>query len=214
MTPAELNTYCRQRYNATADTFYSDPEMYTYMYDAAMSLARETFCIRNVYTTSTVIDQREYSKPSRSIALKRVTYEGAKLTKISDRDDDTLTANNEETTQTGTPIAYWEWSSVIDLRPIPVAVGTLKIYSYDQPDVVTVSSTFDVPSRYHMDMSNYVLWMMAMKDKNTTVAGMYKDVWADNKKEIKRQEMKILRRDSFSAVIDDIYQPVATVGTF
>ncbi len=212
MTPAELNTYVRQRYNASNDGFFADTELYSYMYDAAMQLARESLCIRNIYTSSTVIDQREYAKPARSISIKRISYEGAKLFKINDRIDDALTLNNQDTTQTGTPLYYWEWSSTVDLRPVPDAVGDLKIYSYDQPDVVSATSTFDVPSRYHLDMANFVLSMMAMKDKNFTAADHYSQVWLQNKKDAKRQEVKFTKGDSFGAVLDELSIPVTTVG--
>lgn len=212
MTPAELNTYARSQWNASSDGFFTDTEMYTYMYDAAMQLARETKCIRNVYTTSTVVDQHEYTRPSRAIAIKRITYEGSKLTKTSDRVDDAMTLNQQETTSTGTPQYYWEWSTTLLLRPVPAAVGTIKIYSYDMPDVVSASSTFDVPTRYHLDMSLFLLAKIAAKDKNFGAAGAYQVAWEKAKTDIKRQEAKLLRGDEFATVIDESLLPINLMG--
>ncbi len=212
MTPGDLNTYCRQQYNATSDNFFSDTELYLYMYDAAIQLAREAKVIRNVYTAPTVIDQQEYDRPSRSIAIKRITYEGQKLIKIVDKEDDLLTSFNQATTQTGAPRYYWEWSTTLILRPVPDAVGTLRIYSFDQPDTVSATSTFDVPSRYHPDMGNFVLWKMALKDKNFQVARIYQDLWLKNLADAKRDEAKLVRGDSNASVFAEVDSPIWAVG--
>ena len=83
MDVSDLVTYARQQYNATSDSFFSDTELYSYIYDAQMQLARFTSCIRGTYTQSTVASQQEYSMPSDVISVKRVTYDGKRLAPIS-----------------------------------------------------------------------------------------------------------------------------------
>jgi len=203
MTPSELNTYCRQRYNATADNFFSDTELYSYMYDAQMQLARETKCIKAVYSSSTVASQNEYDKPSRSVSIKRVTYGGKKLVKINDKLDDYLTGGDQDTTSTGEPQYYWDWGTTIHLRPTPDAIGTLKIYSFDVPDTVLATGTFNVPLRYHLDLADFVLFMMALKDKNFDVAAIYERSWQTKLSNAKRYESKLARGDAWEGVIPE-----------
>lgn len=214
MTPTELVTFARQLYNASNDTFFSDPELYTLIWAAQMELARESLCIKRVYTSTTVAGQQEYSKPSACLSIKRITYNGQKLFKISDREDDALTLNNAVTTATGAPQYYWEWDTSIELRPVPDSALTLKIYTYDQPQTVTASTTLDVPSRYHLDIADYMLWRMCAKDKNFQAGANYERTWTKKLSDAKRYEKKFVRGDGYSHVLDEETLPVTIIGAF
>ncbi len=214
MTPTELVTYARQRYNAVTDTFFSDPELYTLIWDAQTQLARETNCIRRVYSTSTVIGQQEYQKPTASYSIKRITYNGQKIFKITDREDDSLTMYNQATTSTGAPQYYWEWDTAIELRPVPDAVNTLNIYTYDLPQIVTSTTTLDVPTRYHLDMADFLLKAMCDKEKNFQAGSAYGQSWAKKVMDAKKYERKLLRGDSFSHVLSEESLPVTIIGAF
>ncbi len=212
MTPDEIATLARQKWNSTSDTFFSDDELYSVIYAASTELALETQCIRNVYSATTVDSQQEYDKPSLSYSIKRITYDGRKLTKITDREDDSISLDTSTSTSTGVPCYYWEWSDVIELRPIPNDALTLKIYSYDLPDVVSAGSTLSVPLRYHVGMVDYLVAHMATKEKNFQAAGVYQAIWSKRVADAKRYEKKFLRGDSFSHVIDEEASFATIVG--
>ncbi len=212
MTPGDVITLARQKWNATTDTFYSDAELYTIIYAAEMELALETNCIRNVYTTTTVISQQEYQKPGSAYSIKRVTYNGLKLYKITDREDDAITLNNQTTTATGSPQYYSEWGTAIELRPVPDSALTLKMYTYDMPSTVTAVTTLDVPTRYHVALADYLVAHMATKDKNFQAASLFQTLWAKTVANAKRYEQKFLRGDAFSHVLDEESLPVTIVG--
>lgn len=214
MTPGDIATYARQRYNAVNDTFFADTELYTMIWHAQMELARETYCIRKVYTTTTVVSQQEYQKPTTCFSVKRITYNGRKLFKITDREDDALTLNNQVTAATGTPQYYWEWDTAIELRPVPDDTQTLKIYSYDLPQQVSAGSTLDVPARYHQDIADFLNWQMCAKDKNFEAAAFYQNSWLKRVADAKRYERKLLRGDSFTHVLDEESLPVTIIGAF
>lgn len=203
MTPTELEEYARQNYNAVGDTFYGQTELFRHIFNAQMELARESNCIRRVYTSPTVIGTQEYAKPTNTISIKRVTFNGAKLTAIDMREDDALTGNNADTGAQGTPVYYYEWGSSIFLRPVPDEVGTLKIFAFDQPQTVSATSTLDVPERYHHDIAIYILAFMALKDKNPQMHQTYKGLWDDLVLKAKASERKLLRGDSFRGVQDE-----------
>lgn len=200
MTPTELNNTARRRYNAVNDTFWSDEEIYDLIYDGCIDLAREAEVIRRVYTASTVASTRTYAYPTNTMAIKRIEYNGQKLKPIDFREDDAITWGDSSTTDSGTPQYYAVWNETIYLRPIPDSVGTLSIYSINEPSSITVASVLEIPSEYHMDLVTYIVAEMAAKDTNVGVAKYYIDRWEKKKTDAKRFEKKKLRADSFTSV--------------
>ncbi len=203
MTPVEIVEFARQQYNAVGDSFFSDAELYRHLFQAQMILATKSNCIRNVYTASTVASTQEYSRPTNTIVIKRITYNGVKLAPITMREDDAITLSNSTTTATGDPSYYWEWGSSFFLRPVPAGVGTLKIYSIDKPQTVSSTSTIDVPDRYHYGLADYLTWRIVLKDRNAPLAREYKDVWEAFVLETIRHERKRLRGDAFYGIQDN-----------
>lgn len=202
MTPTELATYARQQYNSTSDDFFSDPELYKHIWAAQNDLAREALLIERIYTSSTVIAQRAYDFPTNAIGIKRVEYNGIKLAPINFKEDDALTLGNSSTTASGTPQYYAIWNRAIYLRPVPDAVNTLTIYSYNAPQEVTNLSTLEVPEQFHLDLVEYVLWRKSIKDKNFEAAGVYKQLWEEKVKKAREWQRRSKRTDGFTAVQD------------
>lgn len=202
MTPSELVTQIRQRYNATGDTFFSDAEIYNLIWQAQNILATETLCIRSLHSGSTVASTQSYSFPAQAISIKRVTYAGAKLEPINFREDDSLTGQNQATTSTGTPAFYYWWNDVIYLRPIPSAVGTINIFSYDYPQEVDATSTLEVPERYHFAIIDFCLEHLSAKDKNYQGANYYGERWREALKNAIVLEARAKTSDSFRHVND------------
>lgn len=201
MTPTQILTSAKQRYNAVGDSFWSDDELLGLLYDACLDMTRESLSIERTYSTSTVASQQEYAYPTDTISIKRITYEGRKLTQINMREDDRITGLNQSTTSTGTPAFYFIWNETISLRPIPSAVGTLKIYSYNEPAVLTISSTLEIPTQFHMDTVNYIVSEMASKDMNFKKAEYYAAKWEKAKLNAKKFARKQKRGDAMAHVM-------------
>ena len=200
MTPSQINTIARQRYNAVGDTFWSDQEIYDLIYHACMELANEALIIERVFTTTTVASQQEYDYPGYALAIKRVTYNGRKLVPITFREDDVLTVLNQAMTSTGTPTSYAFWNNVFYLRPIPSSAQTLKVWAYVEPQAIAVTSTLEIPTEYHMALVNYILAEMCSKNKNYQGAEYYLTKWGQDVARIKRTERKKQRGDAFQVV--------------
>lgn len=213
MTPIALAQYARQKYNAVGDTFFSDTELFGHIYDAQMQLATEANCIRRIFTATTVIGQQEYSKPTNTIMIKRVTYDGQKLHPYTMREDDAVTLSNQSTTNTGYSQYYFEWDTSIFLRPVPESAVELKIFSYNMPQEVTSNSTLEVPTRYHLDISIYLLAVMTAKDRNYDGSDRYMAQWQARVAKAKAYERKMLRGDSFSVIQDWETLPITVLGT-
>jgi hypothetical protein len=202
MTPSELVTFIRQRHNVVSDNFWSDTEILGYVHDACMQLARDALCIERVYTTTTVAGTQEYSYPSSTISIKRITWNGEKLQPISFREDDQLTGLNQATTSQGDPQYYAIWNETLYLRPIPSSAQTLTIFSYNEPQTLTITSTLEIPSIFHADTADLALSYMHAKEKNFQGAQYWRNEWDKKLLKAKQWSRKRLRGDSFSSVMD------------
>ncbi len=211
MTPAEVELAARQRYNAISDTFWSQAEIFNYIYAACLEVSEEGYAIERTYTSPTVASTQGYDFPTNAIAIKRATWNGRKLTLIDMRDDDALTGLNMATTDEGNPEYYWIWDRVIYLRPIPASVATLKLWTLNQQGAISTSSTtIEIPSHHHMRLLNPVLSAMAAKDTNLKIADWYDTKWERDKVKI-RQSMKKMKRTDGFAVVKDEQMVVETV---
>jgi len=208
VTPLQINTAARQQYNAVNDSRYSDLELYDLIYAAQLDLANEAFLIEAVLSTTTVASTQEYDFPTRAIAVKRVTYNGTKLSPISFREDDVLTVLNQTVSTTGTPSSYAFFDDVFYLRPVPNAAKTLKVWAFTEPSTVSATSVMDIPTLFHMSIVNFLLSKMSAKDKNYEGASYYWNLWEKDMERAKRFSRKRHRGDAFSFVksVDIIHQ--------
>jgi hypothetical protein len=202
VTPNELVLYVRQQYNAVGNTFFSDSELFSHIWNAQGRLAREALCIERVYTTTTVASQQEYSYPTNTIGIKRITYDGRKLSTVTMREDDALTLSNSTTAATGTPQYFYIWNQTLYLRPVPDTALTLKIFSYNEPQEVTSASSIEVPTMFHMDLADFVLAKMSLKDQNFDGYSLYNGRWEYAVMKAKRDMRKLKRTESYTSIQD------------
>lgn len=203
MTPVDVAEFARQQYNAVNDSFFADEELYRHIWHAQNILAREAKVIENTYTTTTVASQQEYTFPTNAIAIKRITWNGMRLTPITFREDDWLTGFNAATTSTGTPSSYAIFDRVIYLRPLPSAAYTLKLFTFDEPGEVSSTSTLDVPTDLHLELTSFLLWKMSLKDQNFDAAQYYEQQWKEAVLRARAWARKRQTADSFRVVRDE-----------
>ena len=204
MTPGEVVLAARRRYNAVNDTFWSDQELYDVIYAALLEVCEEGFAAERIYSSTTVAGTQGYDFPTNAIAIKRVTWDGQKLTPIDMREDDAITALNQNTTDQGNPRYYWIWNRTIYLRPVPASAATLKLWTYNEQSTITASSTtIEIPTVHHAKLVNPVLSAMAAKDQNYNAAQYYLKLWDNDKMRIKQAMKKQKRADGFTTVKDE-----------
>lgn len=204
MTPAQIETSARRRYNSESSTFWSQDEVFKTIWEAECILAREGLVIESTSTTTTVAGTQSYAFPTDASAMKRITYNGNKLKPINMREDDALTLNNQATTAQGTPTYYFEWNRTVYLRPIPDSALTLKYWFYAEPTLLTTASTtLDVPSDFHQYLIDYVCSIMAAKDENLRMASWYEAKWLDGVMKAKSWSRRRRSTDQFGNVQDE-----------
>ncbi len=212
MVPTDINTAARDLYNATGDTYFTDLQIYNWIWQGENELAKKAWIIERLYSTTTTLSVQSYTYPSTTIAIKRITANGKKLKRVTYRDDDALTLSNQNATTMGWPIYYTDFNYTVNLRPIPDMGYTLNIYSYNSPMTVTATSTLEVPQLFHFDLVDYVLMRMFMKDKNVDMVTMLETLWKDHIKEAIAYKNKLKRSDGFATVQSEENLPVTIMG--
>lgn len=204
MTVTEVNTHSRRKYNSVGNNFFSDEEIYNYIYEACLEMAEHAFIIERTYSTVSVTGQLQYSYPTNLVSIKRVVYDGLKLQPIDMREDDLITGSNENSTTTGSPRYYFVWNNTINLRPIPDQdAKAIEVYGYAQPQPVSNTSVLEIPSIFHMALSDFVTAQMCAKDQNTQMAGFYYGRWERSLQRALAFQARKNRKDGFQASKDD-----------
>tara|TARA_R110000751_G_scaffold23464_1_gene64911 strand:- start:565 stop:1227 length:663 start_codon:yes stop_codon:yes gene_type:complete len=206
MTPTEIETRARRMLNVVGSKFWSSEEIINdYLYAAATEMALETLCIENRYTTTSVADQQEYAAPTRMLSIKRITYDGQKLKPMDFQRIDAIDLNSTSVV-TGTPAYYYNWDEVFGLYPAPdTAAKTIKIYTYDEPDTVTSSSTLEIPTQFHHYLVYGVAYMMTLKELGHPHTALYERMWnspANHNNAIMKvkRSIKLRNRDNLNIV--------------
>jgi hypothetical protein len=215
MTPAQVETAARLRYNSSSSTFWSSDELRKIIWEGEQILATEAKVIEDKDTSiSTVNGTRAYALPSLYIGIKRIEINGVKLQRIDDRDDDRLTLNNSATTSTGQPMYYWEWDDYIYLRPIPAEAQTVTIFGWKEATLLdSSSSTLATPVRCHNSLIYWVAHNMALKDENYDMADYYLRLWDKDVERHKAWTAKKKRTDAFAVVKDEESASVTILGS-
>lgn len=218
MTPTEIETYARAKYNATGDTFFTSAEVQYLIYQAQLELANECNIVEAIYTTTSTLGTRQYNFPTQTRIIKRIEYVdlagiAVKLEPITFREDDALTLVNVASTTLGKPQFYSIYNFNFYLRPIPDTTGcTIRVYSYNEPQVVTSTSVLDIPTPFHMDIVDFVVMHMYLKDKDSQTALFYKQLWIEAKSRAKRWVQKRKRGDAFTITQNEDNLAVTLTG--
>lgn len=189
MTPAQVLAYVRRQVHESSPNFWSDAEIYGYMWDAEQIIVREYQCYETTDTsTSTVASTQAYAWPTGCLYITRLTYDGVKLQKISQSDQDALDGTSYGSTlSSAKPEFYWEYGDYVYLYPVPNAAATLKFFYAKEPTEITSSSTaFSVPALFHRSIPFYCLHLMYAKrgEDDEGKATYFNNLWlrslADN----------------------------------
>lgn len=204
LTPTQLESYARQRYNATGDNFFSEGELLNHIWAAQMELATKALCVRQVFTTPSVASQQEYTAPSTLLGIYRATYDGEKLEVTSL--DQVLRETEGLSVSSGFSDSIAHWGSTFYLAPIPSeSAKTIKIWAFVEPQEVTATSSLEVPARHQFKLVNYLLAHMAYKDNNFNLGDRYMKMWDADVDKARQEEILLFRTGGFQTVGNEDY---------
>ena len=204
MTPDDIALAVRNRYNAIGDPFFSDDMIYDAIYQACLIMTNEGMVIERTYSTESVNGTREYAYPNNATSIRRVEYKGVKLFPRSLEDDPKTSVTEPQ----GTPSEYAIWNYELILFPTPDEDGhEIKVFTFNNPQRVTASSTLEVPEAYHMDIVDFILSVFYAKDQQNQMATYHRNLWERALNRIKRHNMKRQYGDEYAVVRDEAEVP-------
>lgn len=199
MTVTQIVEESRNNLNALTDTLWSDNELYLKLYRVMLKVARKTRCIAAQPSANTVAATADYTMATTVHEITRVTYAGAKLQVIDQRQMDAMNPNS--TTSSGTPAYYLVRGRTVTLYPTPSAVGAYIIYSYDIPSAVpTASTTLEIPIAFHDVLIDGLTAEMCPKDLGHPLTSYWAMKFQDSVEQMNSQIRKNRRGDRFAVV--------------
>jgi hypothetical protein len=201
ITITVLSDIIRQRYNAVGDSFFSDQYLFDLIWQAESVLAKEGYVIQNTYTTTSTAATRELAYPSNTLAIREVRYKYSKLVKVPLVDDPKI----DTTEPSGTPTHYGIWDDVIILFPTPdTSADTIQVRVYEYPQRLTATSALNVPTEYQIDLADFVLAEMSLKDGNIALQREYVGKWEQTVQRA-RDQRQIREQADKTSVVRDTY---------
>lgn len=214
-TPPARLTVVRSKIYETTPGYYTDPEIYSYMWEAEKILAGRVGCCEATdSSTTTVAATKEYTRPTGVETIIRLTWDYVKLKKIDMTELDSAegTAYGGVTTS-GSPEYYYEFGTIVGLSPTPSAAKTLKYYYQKTPAELSASSTtFTIPDKYAHYLDDYCLYRMWLKDQDFNMAKSYLEIWENNLNVAETDWMKQAMKDRYVTVKDVDQMPGSDLG--
>lgn len=198
MTITQILESARNNLNALSDSLWSDSELLLHLYQCELKMARTCRTIENIYTTTSVSGTDEYTKPTRAMEIWRVTFDGKKLDYRDFRYIDTMNPN--DVTSSGTPQFYSYYDDAFFLYPTPSSAATIKVFSYDEPSIPTVSSTLETPTAYHDVLVDGVTFKMCPKEVGHPLTIYWKGEWEAGLARVELFARRRRRGDKFNTV--------------
>jgi len=183
MTPAQALSSVRNQLNETTAAFWSDAEIYGYLWEAESLLGAELGLFQAYSAHTTVTGTSVYTFPDSLNRIENVTYDGKKLKAADMRDRALLDGMDYGSTRpTGNPEIYVPWNEKIYLSPVPTTAAALEFWFYKHPAQITTSSTvFSIQDLSIQQMlPDYAVWKASLKDQELNRADRHKQYWDEN----------------------------------
>ena len=216
MTPAQiLATIRAQVYEETA-AFYTDAEIYSYMWQGEQELITQVPCTETRDTTSitSAVDTEYYTKPTGVVYIERVEWDSVKLKKIDYRDRDALDTNGYGgSLSTGDPYCYYEYGAQIGLYPVPQSIKNVTIHYIKAASAIAAGSTaFTIPDYFSHYLTDFCLYRMYAKDQDDGRANFHRQQWEMNVSRAKQAWSQRQTHDALMVVKDDNNYPETELG--
>lgn len=215
MTPAQALTRTRTQLGETTAAFWSDAEIYGYLWEAECILTGKLGLNQATSSHTTVTGTSTYTFPDSLLRVERLTYNGKKLKKASFTDRDYLDGTDYgSTADTGNPEMYTEWAQQVYLYPVPDAAQTLGWFFYKAPaEITTASTVFTIKDEAIQQMiPDYAVWKCSLKDQEISRAERHKQSWEQNVLRAESMWSDKHQSDRISGVKDEDEYPGGFLG--
>jgi len=216
MTPAEALSLVRNQINETTANFWSDAEIYAYMWEAENQLCAIVGYEQAVTAHTTITDTSVYTTPDDSLRITRVTYDGRPLKRSTAREIDLLNGTTYGGTVTaGKPEVYKQWGTNVTLYPTPEEAKELYFEFMEAPAQITTASTlFSIHNVAIQQMiPDYSVLRCMLKDTENQLVPVYKQKWDENIQRARSIASDEEDYDRYDTVRDEQLYPDDQIGS-
>lgn len=139
--------------------------------DAQRKITNNTDLLQVIKVTDAIVGQSEYTIPPDISKVKEIRLNGLRLKSLSlvEADEYIYMYDNPNSSNSGTPQAYWLFGTSFFLYPTPDTPYTngLKLYCTRFPiDIVNTTDTPELNQAYHGTIVDYVIQQAMEMDEN------------------------------------------------
>lgn len=173
MNVADVVRRVRESAGDIAVLQFSNAVLTDWINDAIRECVIENNLLQARATTSTVVDQADYSLPTDIFKLHSVVLDGYKLEVLTLEQWQERNATGPVTDMpTGSPFVCYIYAGVLTLFPTPDKIMSMQVNYVQHPPIITYNdgdgtwSTPDlqIPQQYHNRIVTYCLAQVAMQD--------------------------------------------------
>ena len=183
MTPAEALALTRYQINETTANYWSDAEIYAYMWEAETQLCAIVGYEDAVTAHTTITDTSVYTVPDDTLRINRVTYDSKPLKRVTARDIDVLNGTSYgNTAAAGAPEVYRQIDTDITVYPTPEEDKELYFEITKAPTkIATASTKFSIPNPAVQQLiPDYCVMRCMLKDGEKDLLPVYMSKWQES----------------------------------
>ena len=193
----------KRSFGDDGDVMLSNPQDYLdWANEAQMRIVRETNCLTG--SVSRAANTFPLAYPADFLRLRRLVYGTVVLSEINIED---LDLKSFDTTVKDTPMYFYFINNTIALYPTPVTSDTTVVtvqYSKQPTTLTLTSDVLTVPTHYHDDIVNWILYRAHERNENWQAADhasqMFEKAFGFRTEDINQTE------DSYPVIRDDPWE--------
>ena len=164
-TYGQVKRAVKRTFGDEAGVQLEDADILQWANDAQQAINTKNKIFKAKSATLSVPGQSGYTFPTELIQqVESIVYDGARLRPVEMNEAQVLLGD----TQSGSPVAWYEWGGDFVLYPVPEDEKAITLYYTRYPTPLTGDDTqaLDVPDKYYQAVVDYILWKCYEMDED------------------------------------------------
>lgn len=168
-TVQNVMTVVKRQFGDESGVQLEDSDIINWVNDAQDTIVNRNRVLKAKSTTAITAGQSTVTFPGlRIIQIESVHYNGRILPNMSFVEaEQKISTSDPQSSESGTPLFWYEWAGTMTLWPTPNADGSLDLYYSAFPTRVTgATDSLSLPDKYFEDICRYVMQQVYEMDQD------------------------------------------------
>lgn len=168
-TVQNVMTVVKRQFGDESGVQLEDSDVINWVNDAQDTIVNRNRVLKAKSTTAITAGQSTVTFPDlRIIQIESVHYNGRILPNMSFVEaEQKISTSDPQSSESGTPLFWYEWAGTMTLWPTPNAEGSLDLYYSAFPTRVTgATDPLSLPDKYFEDICRYVMQQVYEMDQD------------------------------------------------